>query len=293
MTTSIRNNCVLVKVSIGKHSAYITDKEITKQVEDQFSTHGRGKFVKRKFKDNKLFSNVQSAYNRVYSDYIEKSLPWNEAFRVIKAKEFTTFVQEVDTAADKAKKLLVDFAEDLDNHVARDIQQSNGLTKLGDYPTKEELLDSFYVKWSFNNIPDTEDFRVIEGLEQEEIDSLVKMAVEAEKDNLQVPVKESWSRLFKVVSHMKERLNEYKGTEGERLHKSLLTNVSDCIKVLRKLNVTEDTNLNAVMDELEGDVLSSTEIDRLKILENERKDTANKAEEILRKMSVFSNQEQS
>lgn len=291
MTTSVRNNCVLVKVSIGKQSAYMTDKSLTKEIEDRFSTSGRGKVVKRLFKDNKSFAAVQAAYNKVYTEYTKNSLPWNEAFRVIKASEFTKFVNEIDDLASKAKAVLDKFVENYNDHVLNDQVASNGMTKMEDYPSKDELAESFYVKWSFSNIPDAEDFRVIEGLDPQEVDALVQKAVEAEKENMQVPVKESWNRLYKVTSHLKERLNEYKGTEGERLHKSLLTNVQECVDVLRRLNITEDSNLTAVMDELESNVLSSTQIDRLKIIEDERKETVSKVDDILNKMSVFSAKE--
>lgn len=291
MSNSIKNHCILVKVSIGKQSAYVTDQDISDSVEKQYQTHGRLRSVKRLFKDCKEFKDVQAAYAAVYQHYVSRTLPWNEAYRVLPSKEFTKFVNKMDDMARDAQNKLDKFANNLSQHIADDLTKCGGLTKAEEYPTDSQLRDNFYVKWNFSSISDSNDFRVIEGLDEQEIETLVNKAKDSERSNLMAPVKESWNRLYKVTAHLRDRLQEYQGAEGERLHKSLVGNIQDCVSVLRTLNITNDSNLEAVMDELENNVLPDADIDRLKVLKTERDKTVQAVNAIMDKMAIFKDKE--
>ena len=284
---SIKNTCVRVKLSLGKQSAYITDKNITASVESNFATHGRGKWTKRMFKDCVPFNKLQSSSTAISQMFNKETLPWDDAWRVTKAANVMELAKKIEAANNRLKDDLTKFKANYHNYVAEDIAASKGMMKQDDYPDINEIEEKFYVKFKISPMPGAEDFRITEGLEQEEVDQLIEKAKADEREMLNRALQEPRQRLYKVVQHMKDRLTEYQGKEGDRLHKSVIENVRDCIETLRKLNINDDADLDNIMDELESSVLEDANIDRLKVIENERKETVSKIDTIMDKMSFF------
>jgi len=290
---SIRNSCVLIKITVGKQSQYVTDKTITAQVESGFSTHGRGQWKKRIFKDCLPFKEINSVSNAISAEFRERTLPWgDDSYRVCKAAEMFPLIESLGNRINTMNELVSKFADNYDNYVQEDIAASNNMMKLDDYPSVEEIRDKFYAKIRFNRIPDYEDFRVMEGIPQEEADKLVESAKEDERERIEKSMEEAHSRLYKAVSHMHDRLKEYTGADKERLHKSVVGNVEECIKTLRKLNIAGDTELENTMTAIETKVLPDADIERMKIMQDERQEVVEKVGDIMRKMRFFGGQTQ-
>ena len=161
------------------------------------------------------------------------------------------------------------------------------MTSLDDYPTEDDLRENFYVKWKWSSIGDSDDFRVVEGLSDDDVAKLVELGRKDEQDKLAGTVAEARGKLYKVVMHLRDTLKEYQGTKGERLHKSTVDNVAEMVSVLRKLNITGNKELDEVMDELENNVLGDIEIDRLKVFQDKRNEVVRKVDEIVNNMSFF------
>jgi len=285
---SIKNKAVRVRVTVGKQSGYVRDDSMNRDLEGTYGASGRSVVHKKLFKTSKLFKEVQSAYTTLYNHYKDNSLPWEPGARVIPSTRVLDFANEISQLKMKAEAKLEQFIGNYSAEVAHDITESKGMMKQDDYPSTDELRHKFHVSAKFMPISDADDFRVVEGLDESDVENLVSEAREEIKAQQVEAAKEAWSKLYKVVSHMKDRVSSYGTQEKDRLHKSLITNIDDTITVLRKLNdVIGDTALSDVMDELERDVTGNADIDKLKAFKATRTETLNKVDEIMSKMKFF------
>jgi hypothetical protein len=288
MSTSIKNKAVRVRVTVGKQSGYVRDDLMNRDLEGSYGAHGRSVVHKKLFKTSKLFKEVQSSYTSLYNHYKENSLPWEAGARVIPSARVLDFANEIGQLKSKAEEKLEQFITNYANEVQHDLSESNGMMKQEDYPSPDELRNKFHVTARFMPISDADDFRVVEGLDDSDVENLVEQAKQEIASQQVEAAKEAWGKLYKVVAHMKDRVSEYGNQEKDRLHKSLLTNINDTITVLRKLNdVIGDDALTNVMDELERDVTGNADIEKLKAFKATRTETVNKVDEIMSKMKFF------
>lgn len=292
MSTSLKNRAVRIKVVVGKPTGYVRDEELNDAVEKDYNTSNRSILHKRIFKKSRKFREVQSAYTNLYSYYKNNSLPWEDGARVIPSSDVLKVAAKIDQMKIDANAKLEGFLNNYHDEVQKDMQEANGMMRADDYLSPEELREKYKVEVKFMPIADHDDFRVVEGLEDSDVDKLVEDAKENLKQQQEQMARDTWNRLYKVVSHMKNRLSEYKGEENERLHKSLLTNITETIDILGGLNkVIGDSSLDQVMNELSRDVCP-TDIEALKALPAKRKETINKVDEILNKMRFFGGHQQ-
>jgi hypothetical protein len=92
-----------------------------------------------------------------------------------------------------------------------------------------------------------------------------------------------WDRVHDCLTHMSDRLSDA-DTEGNRkgFHKTLLSNASELIDLMQKLNITKDPKLEAARKDLSQAILG-VEIDELKESPYVRKHVKNQVDEILGK----------
>ena len=74
--------------------------------------------------------------------------------------------------------------------------------------------------------------------------------------------------------------------EKDRLHKSIVTNVTETVDVLRRLNITGDQALDDVLNEIQSE-LDSVDIEKFKAFKDERQQTVSKMNEIMSRMGFF------
>jgi vacuolar-type H+-ATPase subunit H len=290
--TSIKNTCVLVKVSIGRQGYYVNDKQITNKVEAEFSTHGRGQWKKRIFKDCPAFKALMSATTDISTELRNRTLAWDDSYRVCKSAELLPLMADIGDRIRKMDDLANKFVENYHDYVQQDIASSNGMMRPEDYPDSNEIKDKFYAKFKISPIPDSDDFRVMEGIPEEEADKLMEQVREDERNRVANAMTEAHKRLYTAVEHMHNRLAEYTGAKGEKLHKSVVNNVKDCVETLRKLNLNGDAELNSMLDQIENKVLPDADIERIKVVPHERQEVVNKVSDIMRKMRFFGDNQQ-
>jgi len=135
-------------------------------------------------------------------------------------------------------------------------------------------------------LPDADDFRVSMG--DEDRDRIKRQIADSIQASLRVGTRELWQRLYKVVSHMSQRMSEYStAKEGEkpRLYDSMITNIVEIVDVLPKLNIAGDTEL----DRMASEVRRSLIVDPKDLRKSEavRSETAKAAVDIVQRMAAY------
>jgi hypothetical protein len=125
-----------------------------------------------------------------------------------------------------------------------------------EYPSREIVERRFSVDINMYPLPTSGDFRLdIEAeVQQELIDKYERqMAQQIERAN-----RDSWQRLYDVVSRMSDRLTVEEDGTKRKFHDTLVSNAQELCELLTALNVTQDPTLESARCQLEKAIFGVT-----------------------------------
>ena len=296
--TSLSSKAMLCTVSISAWSGYKFDREASEEIAE---IHGAekdsGRFNKR-LVPRKELEEITKLVGRIRRDHEFVTLPWSDnGFRVLPAAAYMDHTATMRGHAAEFKAV-VSRLEGRFEDLVRSQNRLGTLFKVEDYPGMRdengdlrftfpnELRERFSFETKVLPLPDAEDFRVSMGdQDRERIKRQIADSIQA---SLRVGTRELWQRLYKVVSHMSQRMTEYNAAgDGEkpRLYDSMITNIVEIVDVLPKLNIAGDTEL----DRMASEVRNSLIVDPKELRKSEavRSDTAKAALDIAQRMAAY------
>jgi hypothetical protein len=173
-----------------------------------------------------------------------------------------------------------EFLENYPELISRAKKTLNQMFDEQDYPDIHKLETRFAFATQITPVPSAEDFRV--DLAQEEV-SAIRQQIEHQAQKAQAEAMASlWQRLYDVVSKMADRLDE----EGAVFRDSLVNNIKDLAALLPRLNIAEDPDLERLGNYVSQRLCTVTP-DVLRRDPTIRKETADQANAVLRRMDYF------
>ena len=130
----------------------------------------------------------------------------------------------------------------------------NDLFNDADYPDVNVVRSKFTCSFECMPLPNTEDFRIIEGLSDEEIAELTASAERKMQARIYEASKNAVEQLYKSVKLMIDRLEEYNAkedadTKNNKFYDSWIDNVRKQARLIPQLNITDDPELAALGQE--------------------------------------------
>ena len=130
----------------------------------------------------------------------------------------------------------------------------NDLFNDADYPDVNVVRSKFTCSFECMPLPNTEDFRIIEGLSDEEIVELTASAERKMQARIYEASKNAVEQLYKSVKLMIDRLEEYNvkedaDTKNNKFYDSWIDNVRKQARLIPQLNITDDPELAALGQE--------------------------------------------
>jgi hypothetical protein len=296
--SALSAKAMLCSLSISAWSGYRYDREASEEIAD---IHGAdkdsGRFNKR-LVPRKELEEITKMIGLARRDHEFVTLPWSDnGYRVLPA---AAYMEHNETM----RKHAADFNAAVSRLEARfEILVTNqsrlgSLFKIDDYPGMRnengtlrfvfpnELRERFSFETKVLPLPDAEDFRVAMGDDDRE--RVKRQIADSIQASLRVGTRELWQRLYKVVSHMSQRMTEYnqaKVGEKPRLYDSMITNVVEIVDVLPKLNIAGDTELDRMASEVRRALVVDPK--ELRKSETVRSDTAKAAVDIMQRMAAY------
>jgi hypothetical protein len=236
--TNLRDSLLTVHFSISAWEGRKQDKKATKEVAD---THGTQSSVGRYHKDllpgAVEHEKILSIRNGWRTWHYEQTLPWgDEGARVMRSAKFMDYGEGYRNWEAQWTHALQAFEVALPTLIAQAELRLNTLFNRADYPDADEIMKRFAVRLRTYPLPNGEDFRVMDGIPPEEVERLVAEAEDGINARLGDAVKDLWTRMHTVVSHMQAKLADPKG----RFHDTLVSNVQDLVDLMPCLNLTND-----------------------------------------------------
>ena len=296
--TSLSSKAMLCTVSISAWSGYKFDREASEEIA---TIHGAdkdsGRFNKR-LVPRKELEEITNIIGRARRDHEFVTLPWSDnCYRVLPAAAYMDHTNTMRLHAAEFNAAVSRLAARFEGVVTNQ-NRLGTLFKVEDYPgmrdeggrlrftVPEELRSRFSFETKVLPLPDADDFRVSIGDQDRE--RIKRQIAESIQASLRVGTRELWQRLYKVVSHMSQRMTEYNAAQDgnkPRLYDSMITNIVEIVDVLPKLNIAGDTELDRMASEIRKSLVLDPQ--EFRKSETMRSDAAKAAADIAQRMAAY------
>lgn len=284
----LSSKAVLCTLTVGVWFATKIDKEAGKAAEEKFNAKDAGVFIKKLINPDSI-KKVYSVGERIRGLHYKNSLPWNDfGQRLLPSTNFETYTHLIRKAIHEWEALVQKEIIDVYEELKKDAQENRlgGLWNPEEYPTIESLKRRFYVKVSFDPVPDVQDFRV--KLRDEEVAAIRAEYEERESEASKRSKADLWKRLYGTVDKLMKRMNSDR-RPSEKACVGIIDEIKELVELLGIMNFDNDANLEAMIKEVENK-LATLNPDLLKDGQYHRNEAANEAKTILNKMSAYLNE---
>lgn len=248
---SIASSAMLCELSISTWTGRKKDKRASEEVTtSNNASAGVANVSKKLLADCAELMAIQKLTANIRNMHYNMTMPWSDTgLRLLPTAQYFKY-HEVMTAMQNEYDSLVDtFLRDYDNEII------NAQLKLGDlfdpfeYPTVDSLRHKFGFRLSYIPLPDAGDFRIDVG--NEATDQIRTEYQSYYSRQLENAMNDVWQRAYDALSRMSERL-DYHDNESKKIFRdSLVSNVTDMVELLHVCNVTGDSQMSALANQLD------------------------------------------
>ena len=274
---SLNDKAMLIYLNISFWTARKYDKRISQEIEDQYNADEAGRYNKILIAKEHL-SNIQKIISAARTFHYENT--HDNGGRLLPSANYFNYVKSIQSFKDNFEREVTNFLRVYPNLKDEARQRLNGMFDEDDYPDVYILETKFNIKSVILPVPEADDFRV--NLTDDEVEGVRTSIREQVEASTESAMKDLWKRLFKVVSHMSERLSD----PENKFKNSLVENIEDLCELLPKLNITDDPGLAVAVNEIKAKL---TKNDSQTLRDNDviRNNTAFEAQKIMNKMRHY------
>lgn len=289
----LSERAMLTTLRLGVWSGKLHDQEVTEEISESHKADLKdaGSYSKQ-IVSRKFLGPVLSVGRVVSQTHKLLTLPWDDnGTRILTAVGHAHYTEQMRLRRHAFEASAIQFCKGLQEYIQEAKVRLGTMFDPEDYPTKDELKDKFFMDVEISNIPDSGDFRT--KLSDASVKAIVKDMEQRSDARVEKALNEVFQRVYGVAEKMVERLREYKPAEEgkpseNRFKDSLVYNCKELADLLPALNINGDPRVEELSKRIIDDLVEhSPEI--LRTNERIRNKTADKAEQILKKVRQYMN----
>jgi len=273
----IQNSSMLADLNISVWTGRKQDKKVSEEIDAAKSTKTKaGNYHKKLLAGTDKLEQVQKLVGMIRTWHYEQTLPWSDGgSRLLPMKNFFDYKATLSDYEQQFNDAVKEFLREYPTLVSAAAFQLGDLFDAEEYPDVDQLINKFKFRYVFLPVPDVGDFRI--DVNEQHKEELVAQYESFYQNKLTEATKDVWDRLHECLSKMSGKLA---GEEKQIFRDSLVNNAVDMCDLLTKLNVTNDTKLEAARKKLESALVGVTPKD-LREDDALRLDTKARVDEIL------------
>jgi hypothetical protein len=268
---SIASSAMLVELSVSHWTGKKKDKRASEDVTADNHAHKGVANVHKKLLGNCAeLDTVQKFVANSRNLHYSMTMPWSDTgMRLLPTAQYFKYHEQMTAIQNEFAQLVDNFLQRYADEVV-DAQVTLGsLFNHDDYPTADSLAGKFAFRLSYIPLPDAGDFRL-----DVNNDAMTQMQTQYQDyygRQLKNAMNDVWKRVYDSLSKMSERLDYqsdeyvdevYTDKNGETrtrtrnvgaktFRDSLVSNVTDMVELLHVCNVTGDSQMSALANQLD------------------------------------------
>jgi len=269
---SISSSALLLQLNISTWTGNKLDKNHTEKL---IARTGAQTKAARVYKDLMAGTTALKDVNNFAAGcrlwHNQMTLPYEDrGNRICPTSLFMDYKQEYNLKRAQFK-MMVSELKDNYSHLIRTASNYMGeLYDIRDYPTASEVESKFDFELSVRPMPESGHF--ILDIPAQDMQELREQLDAENESRLKDASKEAWSRLYKLLKGMSDKLETVDGMDKRRWYDSFVDNPKELCSMLTHLNITKDPELEDARKMLEGamagadiEVIKDSELERIKI----------------------------
>lgn len=278
--TAIHSRALLVWLKIQTWSARRYDKGLSIKLNAEHNASSDASRVNKLLLpgDATAYKALVALATTIRAEHYSNTLAWSdEGWRLLPTANYATYTAWLRNRTREFDSALAEFASEYPALRAQAARLLNGMYKDADYPDVQDLRSRFSLAANYAPVPAQGDIRVDLGADQV---ALIETAIGEQLQRATAEaMRDAWSRLHEVVTKIAERLSQ----PDAIFRDTLISNAESVCDVLRRLNVTDDPDLEAMRARVRTE-LTRYSPETLRDFPTHRQQTADKAAEILKAM---------
>jgi hypothetical protein len=248
--SNIRNTTLLYKPSLSIWTARKKDKSESQKVNANAGANdGAANVNKQLLPDCAELDAIAKAATAFRNWVYDTTSPWDDSgWRVGSVKGHMDFMSAAGEKMQAMDALVDEFVSAYPSAMAKAQFQLGSMFDYTDYPVAEAVRSKYRFALDCMPLPNADDLRVVEGIEQSEVDRLVAAASNSTEARIAAAMADVLDRLFGVVQKYASTLTQYGNKEIRKFNDTLKSNLEGVIDVLPALNLTNDVRLTMLCD---------------------------------------------
>lgn len=280
--TKLSNRALLANLSTSQWMGRKMDRKVTDEIAKMHGTNSTvGNYHKSLLPNCMELKAVHQKTAEVRKQFYRYTLPWGiEGTYILPSGAYLDFMTYFRQEKNEWERLLNNFLSIYGPAIEQAERDLNGMFNSSQYPHPDEMPNKFRMDMSIMPVPEAGDFRV-EMIDAER-DALAQEIEAKVADAHQASIKEVWQRLFDKVQWIGDKLHDLNKT----FHTETYDDARQTIELLRKLNINDDADLTAMIDQAQEKIFSNHP-DTLRYDPEVRQQAADDASDIMAKMGAF------
>lgn len=277
---SLSDKALLVSLNISQWQARKFDRKVTSDVAYTEGVNpNAGRYNKALLPGESLLMEIHAKTSAVRKWFYTETVPWSiEGTQLLKTTNYMNFTAEFRKHKSEWGTLVDRFVGEYPRLVSEARANLKGLFNEADYPAYGGIAERFRMGVSVMPVPNDSFWAELGDQELEEVKQGVRQQVEAAQRDA---MKEVWARFEERVQLVADKLSDPTAIFKD----SLITNTQEMCNLLKRLNITDDPELEAMRSRVEY-TLAKANPDMLRLDPHYRRDAAAEAKAILDKMGI-------
>jgi len=281
----IATSAMLVELNISCWTARKLDKTVSEELDTSKNTKVKaGNYHKHLLAGNPHLEAVVKYAANVRLWNTRETIPWSDSgARLVTMDSFMGgYKRTLDEHKENWEKLAANFLSVYPTLISAAAFQIGDLFDRDEYPAPESIANKFRFNYTFIPVPTAGDFRI--DINEQAKAELVEQYEKQFNTRLESAMRDVWERLHGCLTHMSERLDNDEDGKRKGFHSTLLTNASELVALLSKLNITKDPKLEQARRDL-ANTIHNVDAKTLKESDYIRENVKKKVDDIISKFS--------
>ena len=246
-STSIRNTVMLGSLTISFPEMSRKAKDVATAAEKDAGAKGGTLSASKHLMAGVVRHKAIKDYTAlVRAWWVASTLPWFDgkgAPRAVNALAVTDLQVELGAKQRHYWDLVDEFMPEYPNIRAQRQFEMGSLFDDKQFPSPQELRSRFGFRSDWYSLPNSDDIRVVEGIEPTELEKIIKHAQDSERARVGKAMESAAEKLHKVVASMHATMSVKIGDKGAKFNDSKLENILAMAELIPTLNLTNDPKL--------------------------------------------------
>jgi len=270
----IQDKAMLVSLKISMIGMSKKDKEVTETANNQYNAEKDAGSYSKSLIAREDIANVKHVAGKARKFHTDQTLSWSDNNeRILPSKNYLEYSNGLSDLKAEFETAVSIFADKYQDMIAKQQTKMGSMFDIDDYIAQSEVVDEFSFEYQIMPVPSADDFRL--SLSDDEVKEIKANITKAESERTKAAMSALWERVYNNITNMETQL----GKENGKIYNTLLSNTIDLVKLLDKLNITDDPELERVRKEI-GDRLCVFEVNELRKKPEIRKEAMGAAKEI-------------